>query len=403
MKTTASRLPLLLLVCFLPFSIWAAAPVVTNVVASQRSGTKLIDIRYDVFDADGDPLKIRLEISHNGGSNYSVPVITLSGDAGDNIAPGVNKLVVWNAGVDWDGEYSPLMRVKVIASDSRGFPGMRWGQEVPPGGFLLGQDGGAEGVGPAKHVNIPYSYWLSKFEITVGQYAEFLNTALAAGEITRQNNTEIRANGALFVGVPNNTLIYALGSDIQWNLNKFDALVGRTNLPVTVNWFGAIAFAQHYGYDLPTDAEWEKAARGADFDGLGEHQVYPWGNVVSGENANYSGSGDPYETTTGRTPVGYYNGTQVPFGPDMVNGYGLYDIAGNLHEWTRTITLQSDAYPSTESVTNAINMLTSPSNRSTRGGSYGNNTSSLRCYVRGSADRTSEYGNYGFRIARRSP
>ena len=54
----------------------AAAPVVTNIVASQRSGTKLIDIRYDVLDADGDPLKIRIEISHNGGSTYSVPALT---------------------------------------------------------------------------------------------------------------------------------------------------------------------------------------------------------------------------------------------------------------------------------------------------------------------------------------
>ena len=58
----------------------AAAPVVTNVVASQRVGTKLIDIRYDVFDADGDPLKIRIEISHNSAANYSVPAITLTGD-----------------------------------------------------------------------------------------------------------------------------------------------------------------------------------------------------------------------------------------------------------------------------------------------------------------------------------
>src|SRR4030095_16916340 len=92
----------------------AAAPVVTNVVASQRSGTKLIDIRYDVFDADGDPLKIRIEISHKGGTNYSVPASHLIGDVGSNITPGTNKLIVWNAGIDWDGEYSPLMRVKVI-------------------------------------------------------------------------------------------------------------------------------------------------------------------------------------------------------------------------------------------------------------------------------------------------
>src|SRR4051794_19603657 len=82
----------------------AAAPIVTNVVASQRSGTKLIDIRYDVLDADGDPLKIRIEISHNGGSSYSVPAVSLTGDVGNNITPGTNKLIVWNAAIDWDGE-----------------------------------------------------------------------------------------------------------------------------------------------------------------------------------------------------------------------------------------------------------------------------------------------------------
>ena len=179
---TTTVIAVFVLACF-AFSARAAAPVVTNIVASQRSGTKLIDIRYSVFDADGDTLKIRIEISHNGGRNYSVPAITLSGDVGNSITSGTNKLIVWNAGVDWDGEYSPMMRVKVIASDSRGYPGLQWGQEVPPGGFLLGQDGGPEGVGPAKHVNIPYSFWLSKFEITVGQYADFLNTALVAGEL----------------------------------------------------------------------------------------------------------------------------------------------------------------------------------------------------------------------------
>ena len=351
-----------------------------------------------MLDADGDPLKIRIEISHNGRTNYSVPAITLSGHVGNNITPGTNKLIVWNAAVDWDGEYSPLMRVKVIASDSRGYPGLQWGQEVPPGGFLLGQDGGAEGVGPAKHVNIPYSYWFSKYEITVGQYADFLNTALVAGEVTRTGDS-ITANGTFFMGVPATTLIYSLGTDIQWNLNKLEVLQGKTNLPVIVSWYGAVAFAQHYGYDLPTDAEWEKAARGADHDGLGEHQVYPWGNSLNGGNANYYYSGDIYDN--GRTPIGYYNGTQLPFGPDMVNGYGLYDIIGNAAEWTRTISLASDAYPSTESVTNAIHTLTSTSNRAVRGGSWGSNGTGLACYYRDAYSRGSS--SLGFRVARRSP
>lgn len=398
MKTPITITTILILLAGLQW-LQAAAPVVTNVVSSQRAGTKLVDIRYAVLDADGDPLKIRIEISHNGGTNYSVPAITLTGDYGNNISPGTNKLIVWNAGVDWDGEYSPLMRVKVIASDSKGFPGLAWGQEVPPGGFLMGQDGGAEGVGPARHVNIPWSFWLSKYEITVQQYADYLNTALVAGEVVRVGNS-INANAGVYTGVPANQAVYTLGSDIQWNLNKLEVLSGRTNLPVVVNWFGAVAFAQHYGYDLPTDAEWEKAARGADFDGLGEHRVYPWGNSVNGGNANYNGSGDPYG---GRTPVGYFNGNQVPFGPDMANGYGLYDVAGNVVEWTRTTGVGLDNYPALESLASAVHALTAASPYPVaRGGSYAHSSTELRIYRR-VADYYGSESYHGLRVVRRSP
>jgi formylglycine-generating enzyme required for sulfatase activity len=388
-----------LFVALVPW-VQAAAPVVTNVVAAQRAGTKLVDIRYDVLDADGDPLKIRIEISHNGGTTYSVPANALSGDVGNNILPGTNKLIVWSAGVDWDGEYSPLMRVRVIASDSRGFPGMQWGQEVPPGGFLMGQDGGAEGVGPAKHVNIPYSYWMSKYEITVAQYAEFLNTALVAGEVYRTNNY-IRAKSGFYTGISAGTTIYTLGSDIQWNLNKLEVLQGETNLPVIVPWSGATAFAQHYGYDLPTDAEWEKAARGPDYDGLGEHRIYPWGNTIAAGNANYYLSGDPYPYSNGRTRVGYYNGNQTPPGPDMANAYGLYDLIGNVAEWTRTLsTVSIENYPPLESITNSIHVLSASENRILRGGDCGAGPTdlNLRCYYRSSYEDIC-----GFRVVRRSP
>lgn len=378
-------------------SVRAAAPIVTNVVASQRTGTKYVDIRYDVFDADGDPLKVRIEISHNGGTNYLVPANTLSGEFGNNISSGTNKLVVWNAGIDWDGEYSPKMRVKVIASDNRGFPGMEWGQEVAPGGFLFGQDGGAEGIGPAKHVNIPYSYWLSKYEVTVAQYLTFLNTALVAGDVTRSGNS-IKANGTVFPGVPSGTEIYSLGSDIQWNLNKLELMPPDcANLPVIVGWHGALAFARYYGYDLPTDAEWEKAARGADHDGLGEHLIYPWGNTTENAYANYYDSGDPYNG--GRTPVGYYNGNQIPLGPDMANGYGLYDLIGNAREWTRTVYVAADSYPATESVDNSINSLSASGNRVMRGGCYVYSyyfLSELKTYY-----RTADVSYVGIRLVRR--
>src|SRR5687767_7812196 len=99
------RANILLLITVLigSFHTFGGPPVVTNVVALQRTGTKLVDIRYDVADGDGDPLKVRIEISNNGGTTYSVPATSLTGEIGAGITPGSGKLIVWNAGIDWDG------------------------------------------------------------------------------------------------------------------------------------------------------------------------------------------------------------------------------------------------------------------------------------------------------------
>lgn len=329
-------LPCILILAAAAAPLLAVPPEITNVRAEQRADTKLVDVWYDAADADGDLLKIRIEVSDNDGVRYSVPAFSLTGDIGEGIAPGTDKHIVWDAGVDWDGEYSDKMRIKVFAVDAKGYPGLEWGDEVPPGGFLLGQDGGAEGSGPSRHINIPWSYWLSKYEITVGQYCDFLNTALAAGRVRREGETSVWSiTGTNLINqVDGSYLLCDIGDNykLRWNVNNFEVVGSFTNYPASVTWYGAMAWANFYGYDLPTEAEWEKAARGPDFDDQDEHLLYTWGDDMSDAKACFSGE----------KPVGFYDGGQTPIGPDMVNGYGCYDMTGNASEWTRTLALNDN-------------------------------------------------------------
>ena len=352
-----------ILITALTGAAFAAPPEITNVRAEQRDGTKLVDIWYDAADADGDLLKIRIEVSDNDGARYSVPAFSLTGDIGEGIAPGANKHIVWDAGTDWDGEYSDKMRVKVFAVDAKGYPGLEWGDEVPPGGFLLGQDGGVEGSGPSRHVNIPWSYWLSKYEITVGQYCDFLNTALAAGRVRRDGQTAVYSitGTNLIDRMDGKYLLCSIGDDcrIRWNVNNFEIVGSYTNYPAAVTWYGAMAWANFYGYDLPTEAEWEKAARGPDFDDQDEHCLYTWGNDRSTAKAFFNSSYDRQSGTSsyfgGGKCVGYYNGDQSPIGPDMENGYGCYDMTGNADEWTRTSAYVINTYPQQENLNDERN------------------------------------------------
>ena len=374
-------------------------PEITNVRASQRTGSKLVDIFYDAYDADNDSLLVRIQISDNDGRTFYLGTSSLIGDVGPGIQPGTDKHVVWNAGEDWDGEYSEAMRVRIGVTDmKRCNPVMEFGTEVMPGGFLMGADtASGEGEGASKRVVIPWNYRLGKYEVTEEQYCDFLNWALAAGYIEYKNNKILATTAMPWSKVcPAGTELSSGGT--KWVVNSFYTY--RTNnFPAQVNWYSAMAFARFFGYDLPTEAEWELAARGSEHDDLGEHEQYPWGNDsgISGYGYSIYFNNNCANNHSGPEPVGSYSNAY-----ETVNE--LYDIIGNVAEWTRTRWLNDvTLYASVDSLTNNENNVFVNEKRTLRG--YGGGT-----VTRANGDQLAttsvfQYSSWlnGFRVCVRPP
>lgn len=105
------------LICFLPTDSCLGAPIVSNVSPSQRTGTKLMDITYDVSAPGATTVIVTLEVSDDGGATFLVPVIRVSGAVGMRVTPGAGRTLTWDAGVDWPRKFSSQMRFRIKADD----------------------------------------------------------------------------------------------------------------------------------------------------------------------------------------------------------------------------------------------------------------------------------------------
>lgn len=195
---------------------------------------------------------------------------------------------------------------------------------IPPGPYAMGIDG----TGFLDH-----GYFISKYNVTNAQYLSYLETALQDNQIWISSNDVYGYSSG-------SNMLYRLGTvgvgktgRIGWNGSNFFLNVPSGFQPadfmdhpvVHVTWFGAWHYANYNGYRLPTEEEWEKAARGDN------HHNFSFGNVIGPTRANYRLSGDPWEE--GTTPVGYYNGIN-PGTVDSPSPYGIYDMTGNVADWT---------------------------------------------------------------------
>ena len=221
---------------------------------------------------------------------------------------------------------------------------------IPAGWFLMGCDAGQDNEKPVHRVWVD-EFRLAAYQVTNADYANF-----------------VRATGAV---AP------FFGSDPA--LNQAEQPV------VGVSWHEAVRYCEWLSastrrkFRLPTEAEWERAARGGR-----EGALFPWGDAAPQSLAGYAES-----------CANYWKTGPEPVGRGEANGYGLYNMCDNVHEWC------SDWYSPNYYVVSPERNPRGPESgerRASRGGSWRHHIKMSRCAARSSIPPEFHYADYGFRV-----
>jgi formylglycine-generating enzyme required for sulfatase activity len=402
-----------------------AQSVISNVKSWQEPGTHIIKITYDV--TVGNRCTTALQASLDGGVNYGLVIPAEAIVTGSHIGPGISgsgRVIKLDASKvsALDDTFTKNLRFKVVAN---GIITPR-GEMVPiPGGTFQMGDAFSEGNSreqPVHSVTVS-AFYLQNTEVTNDQMVQVLNWAYGQGNLVATTATVKNAAG-------NQQELMNLDSSycrILWNdtLNRFEMKAGKgSNYPcVEVTWYGSAAWCNYRsemegltpcysfadwtcnwnanGYRLPSEAEWERAARGGQ-----NGRRFPWGDTITHSLANYYSSVSyAYDVspTRGYHPT-YYNGVSPytsPVGSFAPNIYGLYDMAGNVWEWCWD-RYSASYYSSSPSID--PRGPASGTDRVGRGGSWNYGSYAYGCRIANRYNDTPDYSYYhvGFRPARSS-
>ncbi len=243
---------------------------------------------------------------------------------------------------------------------------------VPAGEFLMGSAADAneaQANEKPQHAVTLDAFWIDRMEVTNSQFARFV------AETKYVTDAEKAGTGEVFDG----TRVWVVTKGADWRQPWGPGSSNEGDHPVVqVSWNDAKAYCEWAGRRLPTEAEWEMAARGTD------GRTYPWGNATP--DATLANFGMNVKDTTA---VGSY--------PAGVSPYGALDMAGNVWEWVGD--WYAFTYDSSSPAANPVGPETGEY-RVLRGGSWDNPSWYVRSAFRLGVRPDVSYGHYGIRCAR---